>query len=104
MKKVIIAAVIIVALAGVAFYSGVFNRDTAAQAAGAQGQAGAPGGGPGAGGPGAGGRGGRGGRGGGIAPLTVEVGTVHRAQMAQQLTVVGNLIGDATVAVVPKVA
>jgi len=100
MKKVIIAAVVIVALAGVAFYSGMFNRDTAAQAAGAQGQAGAPG----AGGPGGGGgRGGRGGRG-GIAPLTVEVGTVHRAQMAQQLTVVGNLIGDATVAVVPKVA
>lgn len=109
MKKVIIAAIVIVALAGVAFYSGIFNRDTA-QAAGAQAQAGGPGGAPGGfgggqgGAPGAGGgRGGRGGRGGAVT-MTVEVATAHKAQMAQQLTVVGNLIGDATVAVVPKVA
>ena len=36
--------------------------------------------------------------------MTVETGTARRAQMSQQLVVVGNLIGDATVAVVPKTA
>ena len=106
MKKLVII-VIVAALAGVAYYSGAFNRGAAAEAqqqAGAPGQAGqggAQGGGQGAGG----GRAGRGGRGGGTTgPLTVELGTVRRASLSQQLTVVGNLIGDATVAVVPRAA
>ena len=100
-KLVIIAVVVIAALAGVAFYSGMFTRDTAEAAGQAAGAAGAPGGAPGA----AGGRGGRGGgRFGATGPMTVETGTARRTQMSQQLVVVGNLIGDATVAVVPKTA
>lgn len=42
--------------------------------------------------------------GGGAAPLTVEVAAATRQSLAQQITVVGNLIGDATVAVVPRAA
>jgi membrane fusion protein, multidrug efflux system len=96
MTKVVIAAVIaIIALSGVAFYSGLFSResaeaagDSASQAATARpsGQGGAAAG--------------------AFArpPMTVELTTPARANMAEQLTVVGNLIGQATVAVVPKVA
>jgi HlyD family secretion protein len=36
-------------------------------------------------------------------PMTVELGSVKRADMSQQITVVGNLIGAATVAAAPKV-
>lgn len=36
--------------------------------------------------------------------MTVELGAPTRADVAQQITVVGNLIGEATVAVVPKTA
>jgi membrane fusion protein, multidrug efflux system len=94
MKKLVIVAIVIVAaLAGVAFYSGVFTRE-AAQAAAPPGQNGPR---PGGGGPGAGGRFGGG-------PMTVELGAVRRAPVTEQIVVVGNLIGDATVAVVPKVA
>lgn len=99
-KLVIIAVVAVAALAGVAFYSGMFGGDDAANAQ-------APGGGfAGGGGVGGGGRGGGRGGGGrfGGGPMTVEVGTVHKAEMSQQLVVVGNLIGDATVAVVPRTA
>lgn len=53
--------------------------------------------------PGAGGRGFGGGRGGRI-PLTVETATVSRADMAERLIVVGNLVGAATVEAGPKVA
>ena len=68
--------------------------------------------------PAAGGRRGAGGGGGGSAaaasagsggggprlPMTVELASVKRADMAEQITVVGNLIGAATVEAVPKVA
>src|SRR5262249_55777889 len=37
-------------------------------------------------------------------PMTVEMAQVKRADMASQITVVGNLIGAATVEAVPKVA
>ena len=37
-------------------------------------------------------------------PMTVEIGTAHRGSIMQQLVVVGNLVGDATVAVVPRAA
>jgi RND family efflux transporter MFP subunit len=85
-----------------AFYTGVFSRESA-QAADQQAAAQPGAGGPRGGAPGAGGaRGGRGGFGGG--PMTVEVATATRATVSQELTVVGNLIGDTTVAVVPRAA
>lgn len=50
--------------------------------------------------------GGRGGMGGGLGrpPMTVETAPVSRASVAEEITVVGNLIGMATVDVVPKVS
>jgi HlyD family secretion protein len=45
-----------------------------------------------------------GGRGGPRLPMTVELAAVKRADMAEQITVVGNLIGAATVDAVPKVS
>jgi HlyD family secretion protein len=47
--------------------------------------------------------GGRGGAGGGL-PITVEVATAKRGAVMQELVVVGNLVGDATVSVVPRAA
>jgi RND family efflux transporter MFP subunit len=109
MKKFIAPLVIVAVLLAVAYYGGYFGS-TAAPADGQQ-AAGAPGGVPGGapGGPaGAGGGGqrggGRGGRFGGPVTMTVEVGKAHKSTISQQLTVVGNLIGDATVAVVPRTA
>jgi RND family efflux transporter MFP subunit len=94
MKRFAIVAVIaVVALAGVAFYSGFFSRPPA-EAAGANA---AQGGRPGAGGFGGGGAFAR-------APMTVELASPQRADVVQQLMVVGNLIGEQTVAVVPKAA
>jgi RND family efflux transporter MFP subunit len=94
MKRFAIVAVIaVVALAGVAFYSGFFSRPPA-EAAGANA---AQGGQPGAGGFGGGGAFAR-------APMTVELASPQRADVVQQLMVVGNLIGEQTVAVVPKAA
>ena len=99
MKRIVIIAVVVAAaVAGIAFYSGVFSRNNAAQAAGTQeppaqgraGGAGRQGGGP----------GGRGGRG----QLTVELASVVHAPVNRELAVVGNLIGDQTVSVVPKTA
>jgi len=96
-RIVIIAVIIAAALTGVAFYSGMFSRESAAQAAAvqdpaAQGRAGGPGARQ-----GAGGRGGRG-------QLTVELAPVVHAGVNRELSVVGNLIGDQTVSVVPKTA
>ncbi|HXH25010.1 MAG TPA: efflux RND transporter periplasmic adaptor subunit, partial [Vicinamibacterales bacterium] len=108
MKKLVVVAVVVAAaLAGVAFYSGLFSGEPSAQAAG-QGQGTAPGA---QGGAGRAGRGGfpggfggfRGGRG-TAGPLTVEVAQAYRTELAREITVVGNLIGDATVAVVPRAA
>ena len=48
------------------------------------------------------GAGGRGGRGAGRPPMPVEFATVKRAPVAEQILVVGNLIGAATVEVVPR--
>jgi membrane fusion protein (multidrug efflux system) len=53
---------------------------------------------------GGGGFGGFGGFGGPRLPMSVELDSVKRADMSEQLTVVGNLIGEATVEAVPKVA
>jgi membrane fusion protein, multidrug efflux system len=117
MKKLLVIAVIVAAgLAGAAYFSGFFGDkpEAAAQesaAAEGQGRGGRQGGNAGGGGfqgggfPGGGGnfRGG-GGRGGRSGPLTVEVGKITRATIAQELTVVGNLIGESTVAVAPRAA
>jgi HlyD family secretion protein len=107
MKKFVIVAVVIVAgLAGVAYYTGVLPGQAAApeggqNAAAAQGRQG--GGAQGAGGQGgfAGGR-----RGGGQArpPMTVQLAKVTRQSIADEISVVGNLIGEQTVAVAPRAA
>ena len=103
MKKIVIIAVIVAAaLAGVAFYSGMFSRNNGAQAAAGQ-QAPAQGGGA-AGGRQGGAAGNFGGRGGGRGQLTVELAPVVHAEVNRELAVVGNLIGDQTVSVVPKTA
>ncbi len=101
MKRIVIIAVIAAAaLAGIAFYSGMFSRDNAAQAAAVQdpagqgrgGAAGRQGGGP------------AGRAGAGRGQLTVELAPVVHADVNRELSVVGNLIGDQTVSVVPKTA
>lgn len=106
MRKFLIIG-LLVAVAGVAAYFGIIRREQPAVAAG-QGQAGGQGPGqragtPGAGGPGGGGTGGFGGPGGGFRPpMTVEVTKVSRGRISAHLSVVGNLIGEATVDVAPK--
>jgi HlyD family secretion protein len=95
-KKIVLIGLVVAGVVGAAYYAGVFNRDSA-QAAGAPGDGGRGGGGfPG------GFQGGRGGRG-GAGPLTVELATAKKGSVSQQITVVGNLIGDATVSVVPRI-
>jgi membrane fusion protein, multidrug efflux system len=97
MKKVLIIAVAAIALAGSSYYLGVSrNQQGVASPAGGEGGGGRGGGGfPGGGG---------GFRGGGRGPLTVELAKAYRTPLAQEITVVGNLIGDATVAVAPRTA
>jgi RND family efflux transporter MFP subunit len=94
MKRLVIVAVVAVAaLGGVAFYSGVFSRPPA-EAAGPNAMPGNGPRGPGGAGAGAFAR----------PPMTVELASPQRADVAQQLMVVGNLIGEQTVSVVPKTA
>jgi RND family efflux transporter MFP subunit len=102
MKKLVIVVLVLAAVAGAAVYSGMLTRLPAQAANGGQ-AATAPDGGRGGAGGGRGGAGGGRGRG-PVGPLTVETASVTRASVAQQLLVVGNLIGDATVAVVPRAA
>lgn len=105
MKKIVLLVLLAAAaVAGVGFFTGAFNGDAApAEAAGPAGAPGTPGRGP----AGDAGRAG-GARGGGNfqgrAPLTVELGQVSRKSIEEQFTVVGNLIGDATVSVAPRAA
>jgi RND family efflux transporter MFP subunit len=92
MKRFVIVAVIVAAaLAGVAFYSGFFARPPAEAAGPTATQGGGPGGGF---------------DGGAFArpPMTVELAAPRRADVQQQLMVVGNLIGEQTVVIVPKAA
>ena len=102
MKKLVIVVVVAAALTGVARYSGLWS--TPATDEPAAGEPGGIGGGRGGAqaGPAGGGRAGGGGRGG--APLTVELASASRGLITSRLTVVGNLVGDATVAVVPRAA
>ncbi|HUE85591.1 MAG TPA: efflux RND transporter periplasmic adaptor subunit [Vicinamibacterales bacterium] len=95
MRKLIIIG--IVAAVGAAVYFGFVRQEQPAAAAG-QTQAGGPGGRQG-GGPGGGGPGGGGGF---RPPMTVEVTKVSRGNISSYITVVGNLIGQATVDVAPK--
>jgi len=117
MKKFVIAAVVIIAgLAGVAYYTGMLGGDQAAQSAenaaangGGRGQARQGGDGGGGGGFQGGGFQGGGFRGGGRGgqarpPMTVELAPVTRASISDEITVVGNLIGESTVSVAPRAA
>src|SRR5262245_41218968 len=99
-RSFIIVAALAAVAAGATYYA---KRGTDASAAGVgtgasggsqrRGNSGSPGGFPGFGGPGFGGPGGFGQR----LPMTVELSAVARADMTEHLTVVGNLIGAATV-------
>jgi membrane fusion protein, multidrug efflux system len=118
MRKFVVIAIVVAVVGGAAAYMGVFSRGgEAATGTQAGGPGAAPGGGQGGrGGPGAQGRGGQGGApgGGGMGgfggpggggprvPMTVEVGTAKRGDVAAHLTVVGNLIGQQTVAIAPR--
>ncbi len=105
MRKVVMIALVAVLAGGAAFYFGLFSREqTAAAAGGGQGQ---PGGGQGGQRPGGGGGGGGpmggGGFGGGFRPpITVQIGAAAKGDIDASMTVVGNLIGQQTVDVVPR--
>src|SRR3990172_4332357 len=93
MRKLLVIVVITgLAVGGAWYYRSASPSTAAAPAAGA-----------GAGGPGAMGRGGFG-RGGPRTPMTVELAPVVRQEVVDYIMVVGNLIGEATVDVVPRVA
>ena len=116
MRKIVIGAVIVgVALAGVLYYrssrSGSATETAGSGAEGGGGFAGRRGGGGGGDFGGGGGRGGFGGGGGGFrgggggggrGPMVVELASARRTSMNQEVRVVGNLIGEATVAVAPR--
>jgi RND family efflux transporter MFP subunit len=98
MRKFVVIAIVVAVVGGAAAYFGVFSRGGEA-ASGPQ--AGGPGGqrpqggggfGPGGFGPGGGMR----------VPMTVELDTIKRGDVAAHLTVVGNLIGLQTVDIAPR--
>lgn len=90
MKKLVVIAFLVAGAAGAYYYSRAGGAATAAAPA-----AGGPGGGM----PGAGG-----GRGSGRPALTVDTAAAARHEVIEYITVVGNLIGQATVDIVPRVA
>jgi len=103
MKRSIILLVIAAVVIGAGVYY-VRGSGTSEAAAGAPGAAGGQrGGNPGGGFGGFGGPGGFGGGGGPRLPMTVELAAVKRADMSSEITVVGNLIGAATVEAVAKI-
>ena len=94
MKKLVVVAVLAVGAAGAYYYSR--HADVEGAANPASGAAGTPA---------AGGAAGRaGGRGSGRPSLTVDTASASRHEIIEYITVVGNLIGQATVDVVPRVA
>ena len=106
MKKAVIGAVVLAAV-GLAYYMGTqSSSDTQNLAAGGAGAGLAGGRGAAGGGRRGGGFGGGGFPGGqfGRPPLTVELAKASRATIQAEITVVGNLIGQATVAVSPRAA
>lgn len=105
MNKAVIIVVFVAAIGG-AYYFGRMGSAGGSASVAPGGQAGQPGA---AGGNGARGRrgGGAGGFGGGQfgrAPMSVELAQAKRAQISAEITVVGNLVGQATVSVVPRAA
>jgi membrane fusion protein, multidrug efflux system len=106
MKKLAIGAVVVVAaLAAVAYSRGMFGSRTEPPAQSGQTGQNATDGRGGGGRRGGGGQFAGGGRGTfGRGPMTVEVAKVVRASISDEILVVGNLIGDATVSVVPRTA
>lgn len=102
MRKFVIVGLLVAVAAGAAAYFGMFTREQAAAAAGGPGGApGRPGGGQ---GPQGGGRPGGGpGAGGGFRPpITVQMAPATTGDISATMTVVGNLIGEQTVDVVPR--
>jgi RND family efflux transporter MFP subunit len=101
MRKIAMIVLAVAVAGSAAVYFGLFSRERPAAAAGTGpgGQGARRGGqGGGFGGPGQGGM-----MGGGIRPpMSVELGTASRQTITSSMTVVGNLIGQATVDVVPK--
>jgi HlyD family secretion protein len=96
MKRSIVVVVVIAAVSAGAysmFRASQPSQAAPADAAGARGRQGGPGG-----------FGGFGPGGGPRLPMTVEIGSVKRGDMAQQITVVGNLVGAQTVAAAPKIS
>ena len=86
-KFIFLPIVAVLALAGFLVYNRGGNEESSAQAAGSgQSQPG-----------------GRGGRGAARPPMPVEFAVVKRAPLTERILIVGNLIGAATVQVVPKV-
>jgi HlyD family secretion protein len=107
MKKAFIVVIAAAALAGSSYYLGMSRSGQPAGGPQAGGEGGGRRGGGGfqGGGGGFGGFGGGGFRGGGArGPLTVELAKAYKTPLAAEITVVGNLIGDATVSVVPRTA
>jgi HlyD family secretion protein len=110
MKKAVFAALVVLVGGGAAYYwLAVRPPDSSAQNSGgnASGGRGGQGGFGGGGGGGFGGFGGGnfGNRGsGGRGPMTVELAKASRASLDAEIMVVGNLIGEATVAVAPRTA
>jgi membrane fusion protein, multidrug efflux system len=106
MRKFVVIAIVVAVVGGAAAYMGVFSRGGEAASgpqAGGPGQGNRPQGG-GGGGFGGGGFGGPGGGGGMRVPMTVELGSAKRGDVAAHLTVVGNLIGLQTIDVAPRTA
>ncbi len=105
MKRALVVVVILAGIGAGAYY---YLRRSTAEAGSPSAAAATPGAARRGGGGGGFGGGGFGGFGGGFGgprlPMSVELGAVKRADMAEHLTVVGNLIGEATVEAVPKVA
>jgi HlyD family secretion protein len=91
MRKTLCAIGLIAALTGGLTFTGCGGNEAGGQAGGQGGRPGGPGGGPG------------GGAGMNI-PMTVELASTARAPLKERIMVVGNLIGAATVDVVPKVS
>jgi RND family efflux transporter MFP subunit len=90
MKKLVVVGILVLGAAGTYYYTTRTGSAAATPAAGA---------------PAAGGRGGGTGRGGSGRPaLTVDTAAAARGEIIEYITVVGNLVGQSTVDVVPRVA
>ena len=94
MRKIVIALVVVAVTGGAFWYyrSGDAAAAGGGEAAGAGGAAGGPGAATGA------------GRGRGRSTMAVETAVASRHEVADSITVVGNLIGEATIDVVPRIA